>query len=101
MVNSVGNSIQVYLGQLGGKFGPGQTFGAGTNPVDVLTYATLKLSGLPPQRVIGSGTILDTGRFRYLLSEYFRVDARSMHSFILANTETAKCQCGRSPTLLG
>src|SRR5207248_1022240 len=54
-----------------------------TNPVDVLTYATLKLSGLPPQRVIGSGTILDTGRFRYLLSEYFRVDARSMHSFIL------------------
>lgn len=54
-----------------------------TNPVDVLTYATLKLSGLPPQRVIGSGTILDTARFRYLLSEYFHVDARSMHAFII------------------
>ncbi len=54
-----------------------------TNPVDVLTYATLKLSGLPPQQVIGSGTILDTARFRYLLSEYFRVDARSMHGFII------------------
>jgi L-lactate dehydrogenase len=39
-----------------------------TNPVDVLTYASLKYSGLPPTRVIGSGTILDTARFRYLLS---------------------------------
>jgi L-lactate dehydrogenase len=39
-----------------------------TNPVDILTYVTLKLSGLPPEHVIGSGTILDTARFRYLLS---------------------------------
>jgi L-lactate dehydrogenase len=54
-----------------------------TNPVDVLTYATLNLSGFPPQRVIGSGTILDTARFRYLLSEHFHVDARSMHAFII------------------
>jgi len=54
-----------------------------TNPVDVLNYATLKLSGLPSQRVIGSGTILDTSRFRYLMSEHFRVDARSMHAFIV------------------
>jgi L-lactate dehydrogenase len=54
-----------------------------TNPVDVLTYATLKLSGLPAERVVGSGTILDTARFRYLLSEHFRVDARSMHAFII------------------
>jgi len=54
-----------------------------TNPVDVLTYATLKLSGLPPQRVIGSGTILDTARFRYLLSEQFHVDPRSVHGFII------------------
>ncbi len=54
-----------------------------TNPVDVLTYATLKLSGLPSQRVIGSGTILDTARFRYLLSEHFHVDARSVHAFII------------------
>ena len=54
-----------------------------TNPVDVLTYATLKLSGLPAERVVGSGTILDTARFRYLLSEHFRVDARSMHASII------------------
>lgn len=54
-----------------------------TNPVDALTYASLKLSGLPKARVIGSGTILDTARFRQLLSRYFKVDARSVHAFIV------------------
>lgn len=54
-----------------------------TNPVDVLTYAAWKLSGYPPQRVIGSGTILDTARFRYLLSQQLGVDARSVHAYII------------------
>ena len=54
-----------------------------TNPVDVLTYAAWKLSGLPPQRVIGSGTILDTARFRALLSRHFSIDARSVHAHII------------------
>jgi L-lactate dehydrogenase len=54
-----------------------------TNPVDALTYASLKLSGLPKARVIGSGTILDTARFRQLLSRHFKVDARSVHAFIV------------------
>jgi L-lactate dehydrogenase len=54
-----------------------------TNPVDVLTYAAWKLSGLPSERVIGSGTILDTARFRYLLSQHFRVDASSVHAYIV------------------
>lgn len=54
-----------------------------TNPVDVLTYAAWKLSGLPSTRVLGSGTILDTARFRFLLSQYFGVDARSVHAFII------------------
>ena len=53
-----------------------------TNPVDVLAYEAWKLSGLPPSRVIGSGTILDTARFRSLLSEHFGVDPRSVHAFI-------------------
>ncbi len=53
------------------------------NPVDILTYATLKISGLPKNRVLGSGTILDTARFRYLLSQHFGVDARSVHAFII------------------
>lgn len=54
-----------------------------TNPVDVLTYAAWKISGLPAARVLGSGTILDTARFRFLLSQHFGVDARSVHAFIL------------------
>ncbi|HYE24680.1 MAG TPA: L-lactate dehydrogenase [Clostridia bacterium] len=54
-----------------------------TNPVDVLTYISCKLSGLPASKIIGSGTILDTARFRYLLSQQFAVDARSVHAFII------------------
>lgn len=54
-----------------------------TNPVDVLSYATWKLSGLSPSRVIGSGTILDTARFRYLLSQRLGVDPRSVHAYII------------------
>jgi L-lactate dehydrogenase len=54
-----------------------------TNPVDVLTYATLKLAGLPAHRVFGSGTILDTARFRYMLSEHLGVDPRSVHAYII------------------
>lgn len=54
-----------------------------TNPVDILTYMTLKLSGLPSSRVIGSGTILDTARFRYLISQQFGVDPRSVHAYII------------------
>lgn len=53
-----------------------------TNPVDVLAYQAWHLSGLPAARVIGSGTILDTARFRALLGQYFNVDARSIHAFI-------------------
>jgi L-lactate dehydrogenase len=53
------------------------------NPVDVLSYAAWKLSGLPAARVIGSGTILDTARFRYLLSQHYGVDPRSVHAFII------------------
>ena len=54
-----------------------------TNPVDVLTYAALQLSGLPAQQVIGSGTILDTARFRTLLSQHFGVDTHSVHAHII------------------
>jgi len=54
-----------------------------TNPVDVLTRVSLQLSGLAPHRVIGSGTILDTARFRYLLSQHFEVDPRSVHAYIV------------------
>jgi L-lactate dehydrogenase len=54
-----------------------------TNPVDILTYATWKFSGLPRERVIGSGTILDTARFRFLLGEYFAVSPANVHAYII------------------
>lgn len=54
-----------------------------TNPVDVLTFASLQYSGLDARRVIGSGTILDTARFRYLISRHFGVDTRSVHAYII------------------
>lgn len=54
-----------------------------SNPVDVLTYVALKLSGLPENQVLGSGTVLDTARLKYLLSEHLHVDSRSVHAFII------------------
>ena len=53
------------------------------NPVDILTYAALKFSGLPANRVFGSGTVLDTARLKYLLGEHLAVDSRSVHTFII------------------
>ena len=54
-----------------------------SNPVDILTYTAWKLSGLPQNRVIGSGTVLDTARLKYKLGEHLEVDSRSVHAFIL------------------
>lgn len=54
-----------------------------SNPVDILTYTAMKLSGLPEHRVIGSGTVLDTARFKYQLGEHLQVDPRSIHAFII------------------
>lgn len=54
-----------------------------SNPVDVLTYAAWKLSGYPRERVIGSGTVLDTGRLKQLLGAELRVDSRNIHAFII------------------
>ena len=53
------------------------------NPVDVLTYSTWKFSGFPKERVIGSGTSLDSARFRQALAEKLDVDARSVHAYIM------------------
>ena len=54
-----------------------------SNPVDVLTWAAWKLSGYPANRVLGSGTVLDTARLKYLLRERLGVDSRSVHAFII------------------
>ncbi|MGA1796681.1 MAG: L-lactate dehydrogenase [bacterium] len=54
-----------------------------TNPVDILTYVTLKVSGYASHRVLGSGTVLDTSRLRYLLSDHCNVDPRNVHAYII------------------
>ncbi len=54
-----------------------------SNPVDVLTYVALKVSSYPMNRIIGSGTALDTARFRYLLSRHCQVDPRNVHAYII------------------
>ncbi len=54
-----------------------------SNPVDILTYAALKLSGYTENRVIGSGTVLDSSRLKYILGEHLNIDSRSVHSFII------------------
>ena len=54
-----------------------------SNPVDVLTYTAWKLSGYPRERVLGSGTVLDTGRLKQLLGAELGVDSRNIHAFII------------------
>ncbi len=54
-----------------------------SNPVDIMTYAFTKLSGLPERQVIGSGTLLDTARLRYALSEHFNIGQKNIHSYVL------------------
>ncbi len=54
-----------------------------TNPVDVLTYVALKLSGFPPNQVMGAGTVLDSSRLRYLIGRHCGVDPRNVHAYII------------------
>ncbi|MBN1398972.1 MAG: L-lactate dehydrogenase [Bacteroidetes bacterium] len=65
------------------KYNPNGIILITTNPVDILTYISLKESNLPPAKVFGSGTILDTSRFRYLLGQHYSVDSRSVHAYIV------------------
>ena len=65
------------------KFSPNSILLVVSNPVDILTYITYKLSGFPSNKVIGSGTVLDTSRFKYLLSKHFEIDARNIHTYIM------------------
>lgn len=62
---------------------PGALLIVATNPVDIMTQVVTRISGLPPARVIGSGTILDTARFRALLGESLHISPRSVHAYVL------------------
>lgn len=54
-----------------------------SNPVDLMTYVVYKVSGLPSNQVIGSGTVLDTARLRYILSDYLNVSSKNIHAYIM------------------
>lgn len=63
--------------------GFGGIFLVATNPVDIMTRVTYELSGFDAERVIGSGTTLDTARLRYLVGDYFKVDPRNIHAYVI------------------
>jgi L-lactate dehydrogenase len=65
------------------KYNPNSILLVVSNPVDILTYLTYKISGFPKERVIGSGTVLDTSRLRYMLGENFDIDIRNIHTYIM------------------
>lgn len=65
------------------RYAPNATYVIVSNPVDVLTYAFYKYSGISESRIIGSGTILDTARLRSRLSEYYKVNQKNVHAYVL------------------
>lgn len=81
------------------KFSPDSVLLIVSNPVDVLTYVAWKLSGFPPNRVIGSGTNLDTSRFRFLLADHLDVNAQDVqvrkYSIQVKNWRTSCCKAER------
>ena len=54
-----------------------------SNPADILAYITYKISGFPKERVIGSGTVLDTSRLRYIIGKYFEINNSNVHSYVI------------------
>jgi L-lactate dehydrogenase len=72
---------------------PGSILVIATNPVDVMTQIATRLSGLPPERVIGSGTILDTARFRALLGAHLGVSPKSVHAYVLGEHGDSEVLC--------
>ncbi|MBW2147613.1 MAG: L-lactate dehydrogenase [Deltaproteobacteria bacterium] len=72
-----------------------------TNPVDILTYVTLKLSGLSSQRVMGSGAILDTARFRFEIGRKFEVSPRNVHAYIIGEHGDSELPVWSSATIAG
>lgn len=65
------------------KYNPNAILLVVSNPADVLAYITYKLSGFPKERVIGSGTVLDTSRFKYVLGKYFNVNNNNIHGYVI------------------
>lgn len=58
-------------------------FVVASNPVDLMAYVVWKVSGLPKNKVIGSGTVLDTARLRYLIADYLKISSKNVHAYIM------------------
>ena len=69
-----------------------------TNPVDVMAQASVRISSLPRERVIGSGTILDTARYRTLLSQHLKISPKSTHAYVLGEHGDSEVLCWSSAT---
>ncbi|MFY7806632.1 MAG: L-lactate dehydrogenase [Limnoraphis robusta] len=78
-------NVKIFRGLIGDvvKYCPNAILLIVANPVDIMTYVSLKLSGFPSSRVLGSGTVLDTARFRALLANRLDIDPRSVHAYIV------------------
>ena len=78
------NTIALVRGMLPSlvEVAPDAVFVMVTNPVDIVTYAALKISGLPPERLFGSGTVLDSSRLRYLVAAHTGVAVQNVHAYI-------------------
>lgn len=92
----VGRNVSIFQGLIGDivKNCPNAILLVVSNPVDIMTYVSLKISGWPRSRVLGSGTVLDTARFRALLAEKMGIDPRSVHAYIVGehgDSEVALC----------
>lgn len=72
-----------------------------SNPVDILTYVAWKLSGLPRENVIGSGTVLDSARLKYLIGRHIDVDSRSIHAYVIGEHGDSEIAAWSSATVSG
>ncbi|SMX40621.1 L-lactate dehydrogenase [Maliponia aquimaris] len=81
----LGRNAEVFRAVIGRvmEVAPGAILLVASNPVDVITQISTTLSGLPPERVIGSGTILDTARFRWLIGRHLGISPGSIHGYVL------------------
>ena len=84
-IDLLGRNVNIFKGIIPQvvKFAPNSILVIATNPVDIMTEVTLKLSGFPRERVIGSGTMLDTARFKTLLGYHLGVSTKSIHANVI------------------
>ena len=80
---------------------PNATYVMVTNPVDIVTYAALKISGLPPTQLFGSGTVLDSSRLRYLLAQHCGVAVQNVHAYMAGEHGDSEIPLWSSATIGG